>query len=321
MPESHQPFPGAPLNLRQIEVFHAIMATGSISEAGRLLHVSQPAVSRALAAIEQRVGFALFDRIKGRLHPTKEAAKIFLAAESIHEGVSRLNEMVGALATQGSDVLRISSTPSFAEWLVPDAVGIFLKRFPAVQVKYRPQSMDALLPQLLLGHADVGISTVDPDHPNLVCKSLPLGQIVCVLPRRHRLAGEPVIRPEMIAGETLIGYGAYTPLGIRVRDFWNAIDAAPQVEVRSPQTACAFVRAGVGVALVDTYGITASMAADICVKPISPRVGLNVHVSFNRVQPLSALGKTFVRVFEGVLKARYEPLEIQLAGTAPDDAP
>jgi len=319
MPESPKPLPGAPLNLRQIEVFHAIMATGSISEAGRLLHVSQPAVSRALAAIEQRVGFALFDRIKGKLHPTKEAARIFLAAESIHAEVGRLNEMIGTLASQGSGVLRIGSTPSFAEWLVPDAIGIFIKRYPAVQIKYRPQSMDALVPQLLLDQADVGISTADPDHPNLVTRSLPLGQFVCVLPRRHRLAAQPVIHPGMLAGETVVGYDAHTPLGLRMQAFWDAAGghAAPQVEVRSPQTACALVRAGVGVALVDTYGITASLAADVCVRPIAPAVRLSVHVLFNRVQPASTLGKAFVRIFEGVLKSRYEPWEAQLCRQAP----
>jgi DNA-binding transcriptional LysR family regulator len=312
MPDRTNSQPGAPLNLRQIEVFHAIMATGSISEAGRLLHVSQPAVSRALATIEQRVGFALFERIKGRLHPTKEAAKIFLAAESIHEEVSRLNEMIGTLAAQGSGVLSIGSTPSFAEWLVPETVGIFIKRYPAVHIQYRPQSMDALLPQLLLGQIDVAISTVDPDHPNLETKSLPLGRIVCVLPRRHRLASEPVILPDMLAGETLIGYGSHTPLGMRVQAFWNAANMTPKIEVRSPQTAYAFVRAGVGVALVDTYGITSDLAAEVCVKPIEPEVGLNVHISFNRMQPIGSLGKAFLRIFEGILKSRHERWEAGL---------
>ncbi|WP_233233483.1 LysR family transcriptional regulator [Bordetella sp. LUAb4] len=316
MPDRSKPLPGAPLNLRQIEVFHAIMVTGSISEAGRLLHVSQPAISRALATMEQRVGFALFERIKGRLHPTKEASQIFLATESIHAEVSQLNEMIGTLAAQGNGLLRIGSTPSFAEWLVPEAVGLFIKRYPDARIKYRPQSMDALLPQLLLGQVDVAISTVDPDHPNLQTQSLPLGQIVCVLPRRHRLADAPVIRPDMLADETIIGYGSHTPLGTRVQSFWNTVNMAPKIEVRSPQTACAFVRSGVGVALIDTYGITTSLAADTCIKPIEPTVELNVHLSHNRAQPIGSLGKAFVRLFEGILKSRYEPWENQLTQAA-----
>lgn len=61
------------INLRQIEVFRAIMMTGSISGAAKLLNVSQPAISRLISYTETRVGLVLFERIKGRLYPTPEA--------------------------------------------------------------------------------------------------------------------------------------------------------------------------------------------------------------------------------------------------------
>ncbi|MET5019937.1 LysR family transcriptional regulator, partial [Burkholderia pseudomallei] len=60
------------LNLRPIEVFRAIMLTGSISGAAKLLHVSQQAVSRLISYAEQRLGLAQFESIKGRLYPTPE---------------------------------------------------------------------------------------------------------------------------------------------------------------------------------------------------------------------------------------------------------
>lgn len=59
--------PCRPLNLRQIEVFQAIMLAGSVSGAGRMLHVSQPAVSRVLALTESRLGYHLFERARGKL--------------------------------------------------------------------------------------------------------------------------------------------------------------------------------------------------------------------------------------------------------------
>lgn len=97
----------APLNLRQIEVFHAIMITGSLSAAGRLLHVTQPAISRVLASIELRLGYALFERFKGRLHPTKEARKLFQEVESIQAGVNRLNDMAAGLAGHGGGLVSV----------------------------------------------------------------------------------------------------------------------------------------------------------------------------------------------------------------------
>ena len=58
------------INLRQIEVFRAIMLTHSMSGAAKALHVSQPAISRLVSHTEQRLGLKLFERIKGRLYPT-----------------------------------------------------------------------------------------------------------------------------------------------------------------------------------------------------------------------------------------------------------
>lgn len=61
------------MRLRHIEVFNAVMLTGSVSAAARLMNVTQPAVSRILAHAELQLGFALFHRLKGRLVPTTEA--------------------------------------------------------------------------------------------------------------------------------------------------------------------------------------------------------------------------------------------------------
>lgn len=69
------------MNLRQLEVFYAIMQAGTVSGAARLLHVSQPNVTRVLAHTEQQLSFALFERVKGRLVPTQEAKALLPEAE------------------------------------------------------------------------------------------------------------------------------------------------------------------------------------------------------------------------------------------------
>ena len=61
------------INLRHVEVFYAIMRAGSITEAARVLNVTQPAVSVALKQFEARLQMKLFDRVGGRLQPTPEA--------------------------------------------------------------------------------------------------------------------------------------------------------------------------------------------------------------------------------------------------------
>ena len=65
------------VNLRHIEIFHAVMTTGNLTEAAQLLHTSQPTVSRELARLEQLLDYALFERAQGRLRPTARALALY----------------------------------------------------------------------------------------------------------------------------------------------------------------------------------------------------------------------------------------------------
>ncbi len=73
------------MRLRHIEIFHAIYTTGSITNAAKILHVSQPSVSKVLSHAELRLGFQLFNRVKGRLTPTEEAKILFGDVDKIYQ--------------------------------------------------------------------------------------------------------------------------------------------------------------------------------------------------------------------------------------------
>ena len=94
------------MRLRHIEVFNAIMLTGSVSAAARLINITQPAVSRTLQHAEIQLGFALFQRAKGRLTPTTEALTLYPHIERLFaqlDEVQRLaDESAHAPVTRGS---------------------------------------------------------------------------------------------------------------------------------------------------------------------------------------------------------------------------
>ena len=81
------------MNLRQLEVFYAIMQAGTVSGAARLLHVSQPNVTRVLAHTEQQLSFALFERVKGRLVPTQEAKALLPEAEKVYQQLGQFRSL------------------------------------------------------------------------------------------------------------------------------------------------------------------------------------------------------------------------------------
>src|SRR5512140_2564993 len=101
------------INLRQIEVFYAVMRAGSITEAARVLNVTQPAVSVALKQLESRLRMPLFDRVGGRLRPTPEARALMPDVAEIFGRLGAVERMSQDLAAGARGVLSIAATPPF----------------------------------------------------------------------------------------------------------------------------------------------------------------------------------------------------------------
>ena len=89
------------MRLRHIEVFNAVMQTGSVSAAARLINITQPAVSRTLQHAELQLGFALFQRARGRLTPTNEALALFPRIVRHRIDVGHQNASTGSCLTDG----------------------------------------------------------------------------------------------------------------------------------------------------------------------------------------------------------------------------
>ena len=81
------------VNLRHIEIFHAVMTAGNLTEAARLLNTSQPTVSRELARFEQVLGLKLFERSRGRLHPTVQGLRLF---EEVQRSLNQQDHIIFA---------------------------------------------------------------------------------------------------------------------------------------------------------------------------------------------------------------------------------
>lgn len=97
------------MRLRQIEVFYAIMSTGSLRRAAEVLHVSQPAASKVLRYAEQSLGFALFERTGGRLVPTREARIMLPHVNTIFEKISDLKRLTETCVMRGMGMLSASA--------------------------------------------------------------------------------------------------------------------------------------------------------------------------------------------------------------------
>jgi len=123
------------MNLRHLLVFHGIAKAGSVNAAARLLHTSQPAVSRELRTLEERLGVVLFDRLPRGMRLT-EAGKVLL---DYAERIFGLDEAAERAMRELSDLeggqLAIGASNTIGTYLLPAFVTSFHVRYPKVSLK------------------------------------------------------------------------------------------------------------------------------------------------------------------------------------------
>ncbi|TDS83629.1 LysR substrate-binding domain-containing protein [Comamonas sp. JUb58] len=308
------------LNMRQLEVFHAIMTTGSISGAALALHVSQPALSRALAHCEARLGYPLFERLGRRLQPTPEAQRLHEEARDLYRGLDRFNSLAQRIGHAGVDTLHLACSATFANTLIPQALQQLMRYSPQLRVDFRTATYDELPEYLLSAQADVGVSLVESNHPGLKSRLLGRQQLLCVLPPQHPLANRPLIDPLELCDTAWIGYPPDTPLG-RLCSAALGIDASSaSIQVRSPAIALSCVQTGLGAAIVDASCIPHLPRGDIVVRPLTSDVYSDIWTITSARQPCSAAGQQFIDALHVVLKqlnvSQAQPPRTQSAGNA-----
>ena len=143
------------MRLRDLEIFHAVLQAGSVTGAARLLHISQPAASKALQQVERQWGITLFTRSAGQLHPTEEARKLEAASQGMLGQLDDVRRLVDGLREGEARTLKVVATPAIAQQLLPQALGQWRRRQPRVSCELATQHTREIVDALLEANANV----------------------------------------------------------------------------------------------------------------------------------------------------------------------
>lgn len=284
------------MNIRQIEVFRAVMQAGSITGAAHLLHVSQPGVSRMLAHIELQLGLALFERARGKLRPTPEAQALYVQVEQVYQGVQRIEARARELKEGSGLTLRVLASPSTGLEVVPRALAELSSRYPDARIYLETQLAREMVGQLVRQEADIAISTLEIEHALLTSERLGSWGMVCVYPAGHAFESYRTVPVRELLTQKLIGFASDTPQG-RLLAEWSSAHATlpqPRIEVRSGQAACALVASGAGVSIVDELTARAWQGGRISHRPLSRAPSFSAYAVRHIHFPPSTLAQAFV---------------------------
>ncbi|EKS72476.1 MULTISPECIES: LysR family transcriptional regulator [Caballeronia] len=240
------------LKLRQIEAFRAVMRAGSMTAAAEILSIGQPAVSYQISTLETAVGFALFNRAKGKLTPTAEAYQLLAEVDRLYDGLSGIEAAAVEIAGHHRAILRVLLTSAFSNTLIVGAIGRFAATHPGLRMDLDAAHRPAVVRNVANGLADIGIVSLPVNVSRIIVEPLFTSELVCVLPRIHPLADRAAVTPDDLASLPLIAMkpgGVIRPI---LERWFTAAGLHPifEYEVRDAWAAIELVRAGLGVAVV-----------------------------------------------------------------------
>ena len=267
------------MRLKHIEVFNAVMLTGSVSAAARLLHVTQPAVTQALKLAELELGYVLFTRQRKRLVPTHQALALYPEVQRLMSQLEAVRRLATALGGAEGSELRLLVVPSLAVKALPDALQQFRARYPQMPVSIRTLHSNEIARAIALQEGDVGIVYGGAGHPAVHEELVATGRLVCVsrvgtpgADKRQTVAMEEVLRAP------LIRIDERDPLGTMLADQWARLGLAPQagITVQTHHIAMLLAERGFGPAITDSFTAQASASANLHVRTLLPEVPVEV---------------------------------------------
>jgi len=299
------------MNLRHIEVFHAVYVNGSVSAAARMLNVSQPSVSKVLRHAESLLGFPLFHRTAGRLVPTEDAHALFGEVAEIQDRVHALREASRNLKRGAGGLLKVSALPSITLDALPTAVGQFLRTHRDVKFDLQTIHHEDLLRKLYERETDLAVAYEVPPGAALGHQRLGGGELTVL----YREADLPDLPPrvdiDVLAGRPLISLAASGPIGqLFTAEVENrGIELEEVVSARTFHIATALVRQGVGLTVVDNFTATASLAPGLAMRPLTNPIRFHVNAMYLQDRPPTALSTAFLKVLARRIEAISPPPE------------
>lgn len=303
---------------REIEIFRTVMASGSASKAASLLGISQPAVSQSIRKLESNAGFALFARLRGRLHPTPEARALLHEVERSFIGMNAIEHRMRALRQFGLDRLSIASYPAFGLTFVPRA----LARLAAAkgsagmrpQVSLQVLSSRDVLDRVLAGQADFGLMADEMPVTGLEHSMFARFPGIVVMHSRHRLARVKIVQPSQLAGEPFLALNPEDASRRRLERALADHRVSLSIAAETPYAAsvCEMALLKLGIGFVNPITALDYAKRGLAIRPLALDVSFSCILVLPPAAPLSGLAREFLAVMRAQLEDDQKALRAHI---------
>jgi len=250
------------MELYQLEAFEAVIAHGGFTRAAEALHLTQPAVTRQIAALEAELHTRLFDRMGRTVRMTESGEGLHRYAEQIVRLAREAKLSVAEIESGEAGRLAVGASSTLATYVLPSLLRSFRSSYPAIEISVHTGVSAEVIELVRSNDVDVGLVTAEAAGPVFVSTSLGDYGTCVVVPPSHPLAGRQSISAAELAGSPLILMESGTNLRTYVDRLLNAAGVEEQVtmELDNVEAIKRMIEAELGISLLPQVSIQAEVA-------------------------------------------------------------
>lgn len=284
------------MRLRHIEIFHAIYTTGSITNAAKMLHVSQPSVSKVLSHAEMQLGFNLFERVKGRLIPTEEANTLFGEVDKIYQQLHGIRKTTENLKRSEYGNICLGLTPALGFKVIPEAVARYNHAYPHVYIDMQTVHNDEVMQALLERKYDMAVLFAPNELPGVNAITLGESELVVVYPK-ELFPEQPTTLPlSVLAQHQVIDIADSGPLGDKLANqlLKHDIKLQSTMKVHTYFIAARLVEQGLGICVVDKLTAQGNLADNMAFASFENKLTFKIKLLHLETNQLSSVAANFI---------------------------
>jgi DNA-binding transcriptional LysR family regulator len=293
------------LTQHSLQAFRLTILAGGVSAAAEALGRSQPAVSRLLKELEQDVGFRLFDRVKGRLHPTGEGSLLFQEVQRAFIGLDRIASIAGEIRTGRRGTIAVGSMPAVAASVIPGVLRRMTEQRPGTSVLLHTLPSATLVQMVLTQECDIAVVIPDAVTPGVRVERHDSFPCRLITPPGHRLLKRACVRPADLASEALVMLSSGTHIGRQVGAMLeqHGIDKLTRIETHLSPLVSALVLQGAGIGFVDSINAEHHVRQGGGAVPFEPAVTFELEVVRREQAEMTPAQALFLETYEQEITA------------------
>lgn len=288
---------------KELQCFLAVRQFGNFTRAAEAMGMSQPSLSAIISNFEEDLGLLLFDRTTRSVEMTAAGERLYPRAAQIVNDLADALDGMRATSSLATGSVKIAALPSVCSGLLPQALNVFHKSHPKIEVNFCEVLAGPMAEMVVSGECEFAIGVDFPTHAELDFGVILSDEMLLICAQDHRFSAETSLPWEALSGEPMVSMGSMTSIHGLIKSVCTGHDIDLKIAHTALFLATAFglVREGLGVSVMPrSLLVDFSMKGIAAIPMHTPQVKRHVGIIQRRSRSLSPAAVELAKVIRDV---------------------